>query len=285
MENFSRLLEILQDREKTKDFAKQCVQNQDDDTDASFLEFQLVCVHRDLDVIFDHAESPIEKIFLCALEFSFLASGHLVRMVAPSRRALQDISQYRDGIVNAKAWRAFYEVVPLEKRVISFERLLDQVAVDEGLGSKWAANIKTDLLLGADLGFNDAFHVMPQAGFPDIQVDGRGVRADIFIFVPENPKVQLVVECDGFQYHNDKDQFLRDRKRDRAFAANGISVRRYGGAEINANPPDVSLDLLKYLVETWPKQKARKIKPDPKLIAKLARRMAKIHEADKAGLR
>lgn len=44
----------------------------------------------------------------------------------------------------------------------------------------------------------------------------------------------LVVECDGAAYHAaTKDQIERDKRRDRFFAAQNISVMRFTGAEIN----------------------------------------------------
>lgn len=54
-------------------------------------------------------------------------------------------------------------------------------------------------------------------------------RADILI---HDRGRQLVVECDGAAYHNSLEQVSRDKRRDRYFAARGISVMRFSGTEI-----------------------------------------------------
>lgn len=58
-------------------------------------------------------------------------------------------------------------------------------------------------------------------------------RADILI---EEGTRALAVECDGAAYHNSKDQVARDKRRDRYFVVNGVSVMRYSGREINRDP-------------------------------------------------
>lgn len=56
-------------------------------------------------------------------------------------------------------------------------------------------------------------------------------RVDILIQLAER---KLAVECDGAAYHAaSKEQVERDKRRDRFFAAQGIAVMRFTGAEIN----------------------------------------------------
>jgi very-short-patch-repair endonuclease len=55
-------------------------------------------------------------------------------------------------------------------------------------------------------------------------------RADILLTEDDR---QLVVECDGAQFHSiTKEQVERDKRRDRFCAAQGICVMRFSGAEI-----------------------------------------------------
>lgn len=59
-------------------------------------------------------------------------------------------------------------------------------------------------------------------------------RADIMISIGGR---QLVVECDGAEFHaTTKEQVERDKRRDRYCAARGICVMRFSGAEINRDP-------------------------------------------------
>jgi very-short-patch-repair endonuclease len=59
-------------------------------------------------------------------------------------------------------------------------------------------------------------------------------RADILVTDGDR---QLVVECDGAEFHaTTKEQVERDKRRDRYCAARGICVMRFTGAEINRDP-------------------------------------------------
>ncbi len=97
------------------------------------------------------------------------------------------------------------------------------------------------------LGWYDAFSITPQAGFPKLKVDGRSFRADLVVCIPSNETWQLVVECDGYKHHSDKESFIRDRKRDRVLKSHGIDVLRFSGSEIYEDPAGVSLQLFDYL--------------------------------------
>ena len=58
----------------------------------------------------------------------------------------------------------------------------------------------------------------------------------------------LVVECDGHDYHErTKQQAQKDRERDRWFALNGMTVLRFTGSEIYANPIAVADEVCEYL--------------------------------------
>lgn len=68
----------------------------------------------------------------------------------------------------------------------------------------------------------------------ETQVAVGPFRADILITDCER---QLVVECDGAEFHAvSKEQVERDKRRDRYCAARGICVMRFSGAEINRDP-------------------------------------------------
>lgn len=61
-------------------------------------------------------------------------------------------------------------------------------------------------------------------------------RADFAIGLPDLDPV-LIVECDGHQFHDgDKVAAARDKARDRWMALSGLTVFRFTGSEIYANP-------------------------------------------------
>ena len=65
----------------------------------------------------------------------------------------------------------------------------------------------------------------------------------MLFWVPSDESVRVIVECDGFQHHQEKTAFVHDRKRDRVLKANGYEVLKYSGTEIYYDPIAVSVDI------------------------------------------
>jgi very-short-patch-repair endonuclease len=87
---------------------------------------------------------------------------------------------------------------------------------------------------------------------PKIQISGQmqigPYRVD-FLYVCGNRR--LVVECDGFEFHDrTKEQAERDKARDRDLAALGYTVMRFTGSEIWRNPFAAASEVLGFLVES-----------------------------------
>ncbi len=100
----------------------------------------------------------------------------------------------------------------------------------------------------------NSYHLTLQAGFPDYKTNGKSTRVDILIWCPGNENIKLIVECDGFKYHNSKEIFERDRKRDRLLKSKGYQVIRFSGAEIYRDPVGVSEELFDF-IESLNKEK------------------------------
>lgn len=87
-----------------------------------------------------------------------------------------------------------------------------------------------------------------------ITINGENYRADFlidFVFSFEFKKVtyRLIVECDGFQYHQgNKDQIDKDYKRQNDLLANGYDVMRFTGAMINKNPNKCARDIVRHIL-------------------------------------
>lgn len=75
-----------------------------------------------------------------------------------------------------------------------------------------------------------------------------GHRAD-FAIVHQKYWRRLVIECDGFEYHDRNVQLAqRDKQRDRAFLIKGWPVMRFNGTEINRKIAMCLDDIAGYLV-------------------------------------
>ena len=77
-----------------------------------------------------------------------------------------------------------------------------------------------------------AFILSPQAIFPKCGSDGKDARVDIYIWCPAQPKFNMIVECDGYEWHNSKEMFTSDRQRDRNFHRMNFVVYRFSGSEL-----------------------------------------------------
>ncbi len=78
--------------------------------------------------------------------------------------------------------------------------------------------------------------VMRRAGLPAPQTGVRlhGFRVDFFW-----PAFGLVVETDGLRYHRTASQQARDRRRDQALTAAGLTTLRFTHAQVNFDPAHV----------------------------------------------
>lgn len=79
-----------------------------------------------------------------------------------------------------------------------------------------------------------------QCTFTDKNGNDENIRVDFLIsFFDKDREIfeQFVIECDGHDFHDrTKEQAAKDRRRDRYFAMEGISVIRYTGSEITQDP-------------------------------------------------
>ncbi len=199
--------------------------------------------HGGVDVVFDTAESEIEKMFLGSLLIGFLSTDPLGLMFNnPAADAPDMVSNRRDCFKTVREMREKMDANPDGK---TLEEACDEIERQAWMSDdelRWwrSLNIVEPLL-------RNTFHVIPQAGFPHLKVGKRGIRADLLLWVPNRPDVLIVVECDGYKYHGNQDSFTSDRKRDRLLGANGYRVVRYSGSEIYHEPMTCAAELVKSL--------------------------------------
>lgn len=97
-------------------------------------------------------------------------------------------------------------------------------------------------------GLPSSFHISLQPTFKTISVEGHSIRPDMLLWVPNQPKFRLIVECYGYAYHNDKETFAKDRIRDRVLQQHGYQIFRFSGQEVFADPIYRANEFLEHLM-------------------------------------
>ena len=201
--------------------------------------------------VFKYAESPIEKIFLNQLILNAIMK-HSPRIIftqpSPSANTMM------------KGYRANYQLVQQ-----LWEEWLKEIGEDSPDAETEQAFVKSIQLLDINQRQKDIiiynFTVLPvvyniihltiQSTFDDILLEGKVIRPDILIWVPSNPNIKLIVECDGFSYHTSKHAFSNDRARDRLLLSHGFKVLRFSGHEITTDPIGIANEMLDYLAKVF----------------------------------
>ena len=196
--------------------------------------------------IFNHSASPIETIFLNSVLLSFLYDDPLGLIVwAPCPNMPEAIREHRDRLrLLLERENEIRSKMEGKAGVVEYMKYL----IEEGLIHEESyAQYRNEFICMHVLDYYHAFILVIQAGFPNIKVNGKSVRTDLFVYVPADTDFNMVVECDGFQYHSTKEKFIADRQRDRKLKAAGFDVLRFSGSEIYKDPAKAGIELYQYL--------------------------------------
>lgn len=205
---------------------------------------------QNIDFIYKYAESEIEKAFLNSLNFAFLKADPLsFKMIAPTANTIEHIEQYQKEHQEYQKFYNAYKKKTGDMGGKNFKLFLEKLKKEEKMTDQEHSDILTHHLVLDGMNFYNAFHLIIQARFPEIKIKEKSIRADLFIWIPGNEKFKLIVECDGFKFHSNKDSFVLDRKRDRLLHQKGFEVFRYSGSEIFNDPIESANSLFYYLGE------------------------------------
>ena len=197
--------------------------------------------------VFKYCQSPIEKTFLNSFILLFLKNRMPCLFIThPFNDTENEIEYYRGYYKSIDNFIDSYKQATGDNELTFFE---EKLQAKQKKGEVTEGQVE-DILMYQHLTRNfefDSYHITPQAFFPNYKVDNKAIRADFYIWVPNDPSVKIIVECDGFQFHNSKTSFINDKKRDRLFQLNGYRVIRYSGSEIWQDPVLVSSDLFDIL--------------------------------------
>ncbi len=135
-----------------------------------------------------------------------------------------------------------YKQVTNDNDLVQFEEKLNEKQNKGEFTEDQIQDILSYCFIRKTFEFN-SYHITPQAAFPNFKIDNKSIRVDFYIWVPSDPSVKIIVECDGFEFHKTKNSFINDKQRDRLFQLNGYNVIRYSGSEIYIDPVEVSTNL------------------------------------------
>jgi hypothetical protein len=202
---------------------------------------------RNANNIYEYSQSPIEKIFLSSLLLLFIKSGMpCLHITEPAPDVEAYMHYYRTNHLSIMQLIESYKEVSGDIELERFdEALLEKKRTGAFTGDQ-VTEIQVHHSIIRHFEWN-SYHLVVQAGFPHIKVNGRSIRCDLLIWVPGDENVKIIVECDGFAFHNSKNSFENDRARDRQLQLHGYRVIRFPGSEINRDPSKVSSELFDLL--------------------------------------
>lgn len=216
----------------------------------SYVEESLsLLASRNTRLIFEHAESPIEKMWMNSLQVQFLRSAEVLVVTPPVSDFPAHFKTIHRTIKGAAAFFSRYLKEGGGIGVGAIESYLDQAVADGRLDPDERIGAYMYTMEYGLLPYRFAHHLTLQAGFPSTERDKKGMRVDGLIWHPMNPALRVVVEQDGHSYHSDTNAFTRDRQRDRKLQAQGFSVYRFSGSEIHANPAKAVFELFEHLMK------------------------------------
>lgn len=120
---------------------------------------------------------------------------------------------------------------PIEKLLLASLML---VAKSHGIGVSVMDH--DDAFIAGEVYGGRRLTIVPQVR---LKIDEDRFRADFIIFLTNasDEMAALVVECDGFEWHDrDKDQFIAERARNRKITMEGVPVVSFAGTEIWKDP-------------------------------------------------
>lgn len=228
---------------------KQAVADGASEFEADFLGFwaRRSCTFG-FEMVKQHAESPLERVFLLALMLGFMKWEPMGLNAMPTVKddAQEAIDEYRSDHEVALQAMANYRSETGETHLMG---MVDRLQKDEKLRSEIGSpDILIRHIFEEMFQTWDRFHLLLQPRFTTLRVDGRSMRADALVWVPADPSFRVVFELDGYDYHSDKQAFTKDRRRDRILASAGYRVVRFSGQEVFEDPISTASEAYTYLV-------------------------------------
>lgn len=195
-----------------------------------------------------YCESPIERTLVGALLCVFARREPTSLIVAPNFLHRDDPIEAFDEFCKNVAGLAD-EILAGTNSPIEFLKAMDQCAEDGVIDKNSARYFQDHFLFYQVFDLSGAVHLNLQPALKKVRVDGRYIRPDMLFWSPNDPDFRVIAECDGFDYHSDKDAFTRDRRRDRVIRSKGMDVVRFSGSEIYNDTGSVAIELANFIMQ------------------------------------
>ncbi|HDZ05800.1 hypothetical protein LCGC14_0123670 [marine sediment metagenome] len=199
------------------------------------------------EIVAEFCESPIERIFMNSLILLFIKNQFInLEITEPFKNAELEISNIRIIHKNILNIIEDYKTKTGDFEMTGFESAMNN-QIKAGVYTNEDYKLFEYHRLIVKNFVWDSYHITLQAGFPEFKIDNKSTRVDLLIWKPNDERFKLIVECDGFKYHNTKEAFTSDRKRDRLYKSKGYQVIRFSGTEIWKDPISVSSELYDFI--------------------------------------
>jgi len=249
------LKDLLRDRDRMLaflDYGLARDREQEGHTDPeydSFSDYIRGTARSNIQTVFRYSQSPIETIFLNSLIIAFVRSSPTNLYVLPPAKAdvRETVQERRSQLDHCQQWYWMFQQLAETDSIAGLHLFLEDRCREGVFSAAEAEDLHGMILLMQATHLHQAFHLTMQARFTNLDIDGKTLRADAYIWIPSDPGFNLIVECDGYQFHSDPKAFERDRKRDRAFTNAGFRVQRFSGREICEDPASRGTELFDFL--------------------------------------
>lgn len=202
------------------------------------------CGERAAEVIEAHARSPIEKLFFNAFLLGLIKNdGMNFQFHGVFNNAPEDLDRFAAHYESIRDSFELYQRETGDVEGKEFPQVVDRVVAAGEMTREQGNDLVTGVTFMYRMNMWNAMHFALQPKFPGFGLRGRALTADLLMWIPGKPSVRIIVECDGFIYHSDREAFVADRRRDRMFQQRGYRVLRFSGTEIYADPIGMSAEL------------------------------------------
>jgi len=196
------LRDILLDRNRFVEMAeffirKTVEEGQRDHLDDAYLEFldaglKLILTEA-VDIVFSVCESPIEKVFINSLFLCFIKANPLYLIITPpfqnAPKDMEDFRSYHAKFLEFTDWYRKHN-----GSLSGVDEYLDGEVKKGKMEIEERQYIGKHLILYEYLGLFDCLHLTLQPSFPTLKIDGKSIRSDMLVWIPENSGTRSLSE-------------------------------------------------------------------------------------------
>lgn len=184
-EEFIPLLKQFIDKSISEQYSLETDIDEDRISYSQFYEkFVEVVFLNNAENVFKYCQSPIEKTFLNSFMLLFLKNRiPCLFITQPFNDSEKEIANYRDYYKSIDSFIESYKEITNDNELIYFDERLRAKQKKGEFTEEQVEEILMYLRLRKIFEF-DAYHITPQAFFPDFKVDDKAIRVDFYYGFP-----------------------------------------------------------------------------------------------------